>query len=364
MTLDRAAIRVRLAAGLDDALSIEERPIDEVRAELALLGIDPGPSIRLAEKLAAAKADDPATRLLGRLEDAEAIDAEIAALEHADIDEVRASLPPDLAAATGTNETDMEPTAKVVRWQRRRAMLGWGGSLAGIAASVLLFIAVRPDRLEEATPPVSSVEQRQPEIAAADLAETAVEKMLPRSEMAASADRSPADSTVGGREQASADDARVETVPHGVRALDKAPPALSLADEAVSSAAPRSAATARLELQPEMATDERALGGLTGVLVVEPGRASPALVALARAQPGERLAARIDDARSHLPGRRIVALVTFLRAGEEVQAALVERVDDQERAREAPASSLDKAIENQLTSLAAPDHPLNLIELP
>ncbi|MEZ5935001.1 MAG: hypothetical protein R3F54_24330 [Alphaproteobacteria bacterium] len=184
----RARMRVRAMVGLYREKTIETLPIDEVRADLARLGVDPAPLIALARRLADGSVTNPAASLLQKLERTEAIDAEIAALEQAPIDSVLSSLEASLPAAAPAEtddpvsdaatsdavpaETDQpvkageapeadEPTNEpgrgaldddttVVPFIRRRAVLGWGGSLAGIAACLLIFFAIRPDGLERA----------------------------------------------------------------------------------------------------------------------------------------------------------------------------------------------------------------------
>ena len=152
MREERGEIRARLAAALDEADAIENRPIEEVRAALADQGIDPTASIKLARKLAhGSAADDPSARLLQQIERSETVDAEIAALEEAGIEDVKAALPPGTGRSHRSHHASSEQAeAKVVPIQPRRrlSILGWGGSLIGIAASVLLFVAVRPDRLD------------------------------------------------------------------------------------------------------------------------------------------------------------------------------------------------------------------------
>jgi hypothetical protein len=51
----RQAVAARLLALLEDERAIETRPIEEIEAELRLLGIDPSSSIKRARSLAAAK---------------------------------------------------------------------------------------------------------------------------------------------------------------------------------------------------------------------------------------------------------------------------------------------------------------------
>lgn len=181
MTVDQARMRARLASAFDDAGDIETRPIGLVRAALAELDIDPTASIRLAQKLARGSVTgDPAARLLQQIERSATVDAEIAALEEADIDDIKAALPRELADRTSTSEvTPIKPR------RRRLSTLGFGGSLIGIAASVLLFIAVRPDRLEQAEVLPPPIEVRPPVAADAEHADAVSEDALPEAEQPA-----------------------------------------------------------------------------------------------------------------------------------------------------------------------------------
>ena len=64
---------------------------------------------------------------------------------------------------------------------------------------------------------------------------------------------------------------------------------------------------------------------VTAVVLADRARAPIELEPLADALPDQRLAARLDDARKHAAGRTIVALIAFVRDGERVEAALVEK---------------------------------------
>ena len=156
MSADRTRVRALLAAGLDDAASIETRPIDEIRAELARMGVDPTASIRLAQSVADGRSKVDSRSKIGQSSgipfgENRAVRGRRCrdrCLETADIDEVRASLPAGItASATAAAERRSGRSSKVVGLKKRRgSVLGWGGSLAGIAACILLFIAIRPDR--------------------------------------------------------------------------------------------------------------------------------------------------------------------------------------------------------------------------
>ena len=71
---------------------MEALPAGEVREELAALGVDPARSIAFAKSLARG-GDSPGGRLMGALLAGEEEDDEIARIESADIEEVRAQGP-------------------------------------------------------------------------------------------------------------------------------------------------------------------------------------------------------------------------------------------------------------------------------
>ncbi len=173
MTGDRRQIRARLAAALDEAQAIESLPIDEVRAALFDLGVDPTASIRLAQRMASSGANDPAAALLQKLDHAETVDAEIAALEEADIDDIKAALSAETEGARRSDRSRSEKIVPIEPKQRRLSALGWSSSLIGIAASVLLFIAVRPDQLEQADIARPSIETPAPLARKAESADAA-----------------------------------------------------------------------------------------------------------------------------------------------------------------------------------------------
>ena len=182
MTDSRIQTRARLASALDEVTEIELLPIEAVREALEEQGIDPTASIRLAKKFSRGRALDPSVGLLQRIERSETIDAEIAALERADIDEIKAALP---AEADRSRYPEVESTVAVAlstRPKRRLSTLGVGGSLIGIAASVLLFVTVRPDRLEQAEAPLPAIDAGTPVTTDAEPADELPAEVAPRSE--------------------------------------------------------------------------------------------------------------------------------------------------------------------------------------
>ena len=333
MTSDRTRTRARLASALDEAADIEVRAIDEVRAALMEQGIDPTASIRLAQKLSlGGNAGDPAARLLQQIERSEALDAEIAALEEADIDDVRAALPQrHPGGASEAEATSIEASGK---FRRRLPMLGWGGSLVGIAASVLLFIAVRPDQLDQVEAPLPAIEAETPVAADAESIDALSEDALSAGTRAPTANRHPSpprlEITVDQNESASALAPEASLAP----VIAKAEPPVN-----PPRPAPPSASAGSVASVPGRGGDVEALlpiiSDLMAILLVDEAKASAALRALAKRLPEGQLAAKFGEAELRAYGAKVVALVAFARDGERVEAVLVEktaipsvRVDD------------------------------------
>ncbi len=133
----------RLLAMLEDERSLETRPLSDILADLAAHGIDPSEPTRQARRLAE-RAAGPAAALLGAVIEDEASEAEIAALETADIEDVRGRLEAGtVAAAAAEAKRRAGMQSNVVGLRRRRsAAWTWAGSLVGIAASALIVVAV------------------------------------------------------------------------------------------------------------------------------------------------------------------------------------------------------------------------------
>lgn len=388
MTTDHARLRARLASALDDAGEIETRPIEDVRAALAEQGIDPTASIRLAQKLShGGTTGDPAARLLQQIERSETIDAEIAALEEADIDDIKAALPRQGAEPWQDADRFLRDEERPVEPRRRRLpALGWGGSLIGIAASVLLFIAVHPDRLNEAS--LSSIEARAPVAADVRSADAASEEASPPAGESARK-LLPELSQIQGKASAGSDryaagaadlaDAREDAPVVGAarRALqslgEKAAQPLAesrgrdLGEEAefdrssdvTASNMGRLQSVPRPVLRPDVEEGERVetavvtsraaplpmaaadvaslsepppepvvllaiLADLKAIFLVDEGRAPTSLRIVANSLPEGGLAAKLGEAERRAADRKVVALVAFARDGEIVEAALVE----------------------------------------
>jgi hypothetical protein len=151
MTMDAPARR--LLAGLVDEPGLETEPLDDVRADLAALGLDPARAVALARRLAAG-APSPAVALLGRIEAAAEGDDEIRHLERADIGAVRRNLAAGTTAAAVANaQRAAGRQASVVGLRRRRPRRLWyglGGVAAALAASVVFFVGLSTNRLHDA----------------------------------------------------------------------------------------------------------------------------------------------------------------------------------------------------------------------
>ncbi len=147
MTSGRDPAR-RLLALLDDERTIETRPAADVRADLAAHGVDPAPAIALARRLASERAS-PASVLLDAVVDDEATEDDVGRLETAPIAEVRGAVPAgtaaSVAAGAGLRAGRPSNVVGIRRARSRRLVLGWTGSLAGIAACLVVLAVVWPD---------------------------------------------------------------------------------------------------------------------------------------------------------------------------------------------------------------------------
>jgi len=139
----------RLLAMLEDEQAFESLPAEEIRADLDAVGLDPTRCVAFAKALAVGT-ESPGGQLLGAIDKAEDAEDEIARLESADIETVRAQFPEGTAAAVAAEARRQagEESAVVAMKPRRRRILRWGGPVAGIAASVLLLVVVGAQLLE------------------------------------------------------------------------------------------------------------------------------------------------------------------------------------------------------------------------
>lgn len=133
-----------LAVLVEDERAVETLPADEVRADLASVGVDPARAIALARALAGG-AGSPGGQLLGAIEIADDAEDEIARLESADIDAVRARIPEGTAAAIAAaarRQAGEESGVVAMKPRRRGRILRWGGPVAGIAASLVVVMLI------------------------------------------------------------------------------------------------------------------------------------------------------------------------------------------------------------------------------
>ncbi len=316
----------RLLAALVDESSLEREPIEDVRADLAALGIDPRRAVALSRRLAA-KADAPADRLLHGIAEAEAGDDELQQLEQADIADIRRRLlAGDAAAAVAEAQRAAGRGSNLVGLRRRRSrrlLYGMGGITAALAASLVLYVGLStpsllfaPARQTAETPPAAPSDET-----TGDVARYRVEPEPSAAERLAAPEPSVAESEAapGGRQDApqpvgSVDQLQALNQPAAsdMQSADAAPKqgaeaskSMALRDEVISAA--------ELEL---LAVERR----ITALLVVTPGLV-PAEVTQ-RAYPAGHLPDRLEEAR-RAAGQPIAALVTLREADRSYDAAIL-----------------------------------------
>jgi len=134
----------RLLSMLEDEDALEALPAGEVQDGLAALGVEPARSVAFARSLAR-DGGSPGRRLIGALMAGESEDEEIARIESADIEEVRANVDLGTAAAIAAKArlrtgVDDRIVGLEARRRKRRRLMVWGGPLTGIAASFLVVV--------------------------------------------------------------------------------------------------------------------------------------------------------------------------------------------------------------------------------
>lgn len=359
-------LRAQMMVALDDADAIETRPIEAVNADLERLGVDPSGCTALARSLSQSK-KAPAGRLLDRLEEADDIAAEIDSLERVGIDEVRMAVPGGKAAAIAADAKRRAGQPSNVtpfkRW--RLPVLGAGSSLMAIAACLVLFVAIRPDQLDRTEP--QAVQEADVGVSVDDLADqafveeeraskerpesSAIEQRSFARSSAAERERPDTDTNaafalgrleeaVDGRRQAAMPDTTSKSAPNllpeGVRQMEtvtvapspsEAPP-LPKAMPVQPSPAGRDEPAARIPEQTAVQHpwETGAVGlpdDITALFVVEPDQMPAALEAKAYALPDGDLGERLPQATDAVGARTIVALISFMREGETIDAAVV-----------------------------------------
>lgn len=346
MIADRGKLVAWSIAALDDRASIGARPLDEIKADLTRLGIDPETSIRAAQKRAYEQSG-PAERLLARLDDAETLASEIDALEKADIGDISARVKRGLAAsavAKARQHAGLPSNVTALRTPGRR-FRGWGGSVVGLAACLLLFVLTRPDQL-----------YHDGESMLYGVDDSALFSELEDAEL----DRAPD----APEEPAAVHEARRVRKMANVQDSQEARPAETAQRLSRSSAAPSIRAFApSLERDTEPATASIVgQGGPKAILIVDPEKAPSELKTYARALPAGNLADRLDEARALLENRPLVALLTVLRDRKEVDVAVTLR-NGTGPTRALSSFADSAAIENQ-AEIGSQDVRLEIIDLP
>lgn len=307
-----------LLARLTDEAELESVPLDEVRADLTRLGIDPARSIRFGRQLVA-QAASPAAGLLSKSLAGEVQDREQAELEHADIDIVRAELSAasPLAPAQAQRLAEKIVPSATQRRRSRRLWYGVSGAIMAAAASVLVIVNVSsPDLLPRQ-------KALAPDIAPATQSMAEQESAAPASTLPVTTARgSPAESAPVSKTEsatsASGSESRTEV---GALAADEDGAAMRLRNGGPGEALSIAGATqAESPAGQPMASGADAIpaskieiAGLTVIaaLILQPELAPEPL---RRANLGEGdLASRLTEAANPQPGGTLVALVTLLR---------------------------------------------------
>lgn len=365
----------RLLAMLADEPSLETRAPDEVRADLAALGVDPTRATALARRLAGS-AGTPAARLLEVIAAAEASDDEVRRLEAADIDDVRRQVPVGHAAsiaADARRKAGLRHNVVGLRVARRGAIRRWGGPLAGIAASLLVAFVLGREYLishrfelqqaaqsEQQRAPVGALDApaRKQSFAEAErrsrvLDDPAREALSPQS-------TTEPDVDAFAKSQESRADAPMAVVPEtppqgaGETATEGA---ANVGDRAVAGNRPAPGLMARDEIAPSRPAESAAPAApmVATMLIVDPQLAPPAQQY--RALPPGDLGGRLDEARQVAGGRPVVALFTILTGTAKqdfVQVALPPRMT-QQRAAPSPLADMLGADAARFDFLPLPD---------
>lgn len=339
----------RLLAALVDESSLEREPIDDVRADLAVLGIDPRRAVALSRRLAA-QAAAPADRLLHGIAEAEAGDDELQRLEQADIAEIRRRLPTGTVASVFA---EVQRTAgggsNLVGLRRRRSrrlLYGMGGVTAALAASLVLYVGLSTPSLQ--FPPARQAAEMPPAVPSDEIAGDTARY---RAESEPSAERRFAvpESTVADSEAAPGGR---QDAPQSVESVDllqalNQPAASGMQSagapkqgaEMSKSAAPRDETISAAELK-RLAVERR----ITALLVVTPGLV-PAEVTQ-QAYSAGHLPDRLDEAR-RAAGQPIAVLVTLREADRSYDAAIL-----------APPMPGEQRLQEQNAQPAAPSPPV------
>jgi hypothetical protein len=360
----------RLLARLVDEQAIETEPIQEIRADLAALGIDPARAIALSRRLAAG--NSPAASLLRQISASEEDDDDIRRLEQADIGAVRRELPEGVAAATSARARRAAGgESNVVGFRRRRSrrlLYGLSGAVAAMAASLVFYVGLSNEHAFRPAPSPQAPE------AARALPPAEMERDVQPAQLAES-DAARSESSVAARQQLSDDSvqaanqptasgmqspAATESEPAAATAPAAPAPSLPRSDQQLSAAASadetqagaakvaEELAKAERKAPADVASRQTAFGGalpeaplglghpVTALLIVDP-ELLPAGTRQDDYPPGE-LPDRLADARRVAGDRPIAALVTMQVEGRAVDA-IVLASDPAERAKASPSSA-------------------------
>ena len=277
----------RLLAILEDGAALETRPLEQVLADLEAHGVDPAGPTRLARRLAE-QSSGPAAALLGAVLEDEAAEAEIAALESADLDGVRDRLQVGTVAAVAAEaQRRAGAQSNVVGLRRRRSTAwAWAGSLVGMAACALIVVGVWWPPAEDfvPTPEMAAVEAAPP---MADRAEEA--RSGPPEATSSGLNRLASPTFLADGVEGDADAASVSPV-----SPEPSPPPAELAGAAAPPQPVPELRIERLEALPEAGVGSGTAGSAPA------GRGDPeaqdALEALLSAPPGPRAGLRVESA--------------------------------------------------------------------
>ncbi|MEM9440056.1 MAG: hypothetical protein AAGA73_06390 [Pseudomonadota bacterium] len=376
MNRERATIRARSIVGLYREQTIGSLPIEEVKLDLDRLGVDSAEIIGLSKRLASGRHNDPAAELLARIEQAQAVDSEIADLERLSMQRVLDQLPPDLTDSLKTSsdnlpanrasdpvESEVDETetgadsgqrlqateepldaVTVSPDRRRQAVIGIGGTAFAVAASLLLIVALKPDVIDQFGWSEKSEawfnDSRSP-IEVSTENETVTPKV--ETALAETAETAPS------LRRRSVQGLPIETVPLaaaddvGSAAGDRQGQGDGRQAPVVSARVPGEATAAdqtsirslpsAVQQQSGLGSDiaEASINGWTtlpdnliGVFILDAERAPASLLALESAGRDNQLGAKRGEASLRALGRNVLALIAFERAGERIEAAVIE----------------------------------------
>ncbi len=310
----------RLLALLEDEPALETLPADDVRAGLDAVGVDPARCVAFARALAGGT-ESPGGRLLGAIDLAEDEEDEIARLESADIEAVRARIPGASAAAVAAEarrQAGEDSNIVAMKPRARSRILRWGGPAAGIAASLLVVAVVGVQLMESDRQMVSNISgssdapaegilEEAPAPIARNMAPEAEKRKQSETDSVAAIDRFA-------QQERERTEAQAPEAP-SMGLLGNESEDIALADRdtddlrrARSERADAPAATEGYLAKPDsgVAKSGRAAAAIAAMVIVDPSQVPLAVQAQALPQPD--LAARIEEARRLAGSRPVIAL--------------------------------------------------------